>query len=93
MESGAGEIRRDVESIEAHILEYLRREIISEDRGEVGLEDNLFVGGLIDSVGVVRLVGHIQQTYEITVPAPDLIPQNFRTVRVMAAYLDGLLTG
>ena len=52
-------------------------------------EDNLFTGGYVDSVGIMRLIAHLESTFAMKIPPPDLIPENFRTVRVMAAYLRG----
>ena len=35
----------------------------------------------------MRLIAHLESALGIKIPPADLIPQNFRTIRVMAAYL------
>lgn len=79
------------EHIESLIVEFIREELIdAEGRAAVDPDENLFTSGLLDSVGIVRLIAHVQTQLGVNVPPPDLIPDNFRTVRVMAAYLRGL---
>ena len=79
------------ERIEALIVGFIRDELIDAAVGDtVDPDENLFTSGLLDSVGVVRLIAHMQTQLGVHVPPPELIPDNFRTVRVMAAYLRGL---
>jgi D-alanine--poly(phosphoribitol) ligase subunit 2 len=79
------------EAIESQILDYIRAELIdAAGQDTVDPDVNLFTSGLLDSVGVVRLIAHMQTQLDVHVPPPDLVPANFRTVRVMAAYLQGL---
>lgn len=86
--SAAAEL--DQEQLEALIVDFMRRELVDEGRREIDVEENLFASGLVDSVGFMRLVGHVSHSLGVSVPAPDLVPDNFRTVRVMAAYLERL---
>jgi len=79
------------EYIESQILDFIRAELIdAAGQDAVDPDENLFTSGLLDSVGVVRLIAHMQTRLGVHVPPPDLIPANFRTVRVMAAYLRAL---
>jgi len=77
-------------STEALIARFIREEILDAETDAVGPDDNLLVSGLIDSVGVVRLIAHVSDRLGVDVPPTDLVPANFRTIRVMASYLDGL---
>lgn len=52
--------------------------------------ENLLSSGLADSAG---MVAHIRDRLGTTVPPKDLVPENFRTIRAMAAYLQGLQQG
>lgn len=77
--------------IESQILQFISAELTdAAGPDRVDPDENLFTSGLLDSVGVVRLIAHMQAQLGVHVPPPDLIPDNFRTVRVMAAYLRGL---
>ena len=57
---------------------------------EVDPDEDLLTGGLIDSIGIVRLIADAEAAFGVRVPAPDLVPENFRTVRVMTRYFDEL---
>jgi acyl carrier protein len=76
--------------IERLILEYVGGELMEPGEPPLGLDDNLLTGGYVDSVAIVRLIAHVESALQVRIPPPDLVPQNFRTVRVMAAYLAGL---
>ena len=43
--------------------------------------------GLIDSTGVLEIVAHLEQTYEVSVEEEELVPQNFDSVNNLAAYV------
>ncbi|MEM1248298.1 MAG: acyl carrier protein [Acidobacteriota bacterium] len=58
---------------------------------EVDLDEDLLTGGLIDSIGIVRLIADAEAELSVKVPDPDLVPENFRTLRVMTIYFDGLV--
>ena len=54
------------------------------------LEENLFTSGIVDSIGIMRLITHLEQHLAIKIPPKDLIPDNFRTISTMSAYLESL---
>lgn len=58
---------------------------------EIDPDEDLLTGGLIDSIGIVRLIADAEAELGVKVPDPDLVPENFRTLRVMVVYFDGLL--
>jgi acyl carrier protein len=74
-------------AIEGRILAYIAAEFLRGTSLTVGPDDNLLTAGYIDSVGVMRLIAHLESTFALAIPPADLVPQNFRTVRIMASYL------
>lgn len=80
--------------IESLIVDFIRDELTDGGpEGVPAVDENLFSSGLVDSVGIVRLIAHLQNELAVTVPPPDLVPANFRTVRVMAGYMQRLSAG
>ena len=79
-----------VEQIEALVVAFIRDELVGDESVDIDLDDNLLISGLVDSVGIVRLIGYIGDRLDVTIPPTDLVPDNFRTIRVMAAYMQGL---
>ena len=76
--------------IEEMIVRFLAREIQSKGEDPVDRDENLFTSGVVDSVGIMRLIAHLESSLAVKIPPQDLVPQNFRTVQVMASYLEGL---
>jgi acyl carrier protein len=50
-------------------------------------DDDLLLSGLVDSLGVVRLVTFIETEFHIVVPPEDVVLENFQTLNAMAEYL------
>lgn len=49
--------------------------------------DSLMGNGIIDSTGVLQLVGHLEETYGISVADDELIPDNLDSIANITAYL------
>ncbi len=78
------------EEIEAIILDFIGG-LAGDEASYLEPEDNLLTSGLVDSVGIMRLITHLKERLDITVPPTDLVPANFRTIRIMAAYMQSRL--
>jgi len=50
-------------------------------------DDSFQEQGIIDSTGILELVSHLEQTYNIEIPDGELNPDNLDTVNRIAAYL------
>lgn len=54
---------------------------------EITPEDDLLGGGLIESMGMMKLIQFIEEEYQIKVPAQDMTIENFMTVAAMVDYI------
>lgn len=54
-------------------------------------DDNLFNSGLLDSMGVLELVYHLETRLNIEVDPDDISENNFRTIDSIAALAKGKL--
>ena len=72
------------------VKDFICGEILRDPDADLDEEENLFVSGQVDSVGIMRLVAHVESALGIKIPPGDLVPDNFRTVTAMSSYLDGL---
>ena len=71
------------------IKQYLTRELLSDHENlNLSVDDNLLIGGLVDSLGIMRLITHIEQTFGIQVPPEDVTIEHFRSIRVIAEYIE-----
>lgn len=74
------------------VKRYIENELLRDrDDGGIESDENLFTGGLIDSMGIMRLVAFLEKSYDIKIPPADLTPANFMTVEKIAGYLKRLI--
>lgn len=73
--------------MQSAIIDFIRNEIVQDPSFDVAGDEDLFGSGILDSIGVVRLIDYLQARYQFKIPPQDLVPSHFRTVDAMAAYL------
>ena len=83
-----GGSRPRIEEIEGRLLEFIRRELLSPGT-DVGREDDLLSGDLLDSVAVLRLAAFVEDELRAAVRPADFVIENFRNVAVLAEYVAG----
>lgn len=70
------------------ILKYIEEQILtSQSKVELAPEDDLLTSGLIDSMGMMKLIGFIENEFDFKVPPQDMTIENFMTVEAMSNYL------
>ena len=52
-----------------------------------GDDDHLLANGILDSLGVLDLVGYLEREFGITVSDDDLLPENFETLGRLTAFV------
>jgi acyl carrier protein len=74
--------------VETVINDYLSAEVVQDAALlPLGNATSLLETGVLDSLGLLRLVVFIQERFGITVDDVDLIPENFESVDAICAYL------
>ena len=71
--------------MKAAIKAYVVGELLSGK--EVDDKDDLLLTGLIDSLGVMRLINYLEQQYTIKIPPEDVTIENFTNIDVINSYL------
>lgn len=71
------------------IREFIQREIVQHTL-EKPLDDNdqLVESGIIDSLGVMSLLGFLEEKFAISIPSDDLNPENFASVSSITALVE-----
>jgi acyl carrier protein len=58
---------------------------------ELAGTDSLLEVGVIDSVGVLELIEHLESTYDLQIPDADVLPENLDSIDAIARYVSGRL--
>jgi acyl carrier protein len=54
---------------------------------ELDPEHDLLASGHVDSMGVMEIIGFVEQTFSLSVDDEDIVPENFRSLRARADYV------
>lgn len=60
---------------------------VVEDDVAVGVEDNLFQLGILDSVLLIRLVSELEKTFNISVTDREMVPDYFLSLHRLSLYV------
>jgi len=73
----------------ADLTKFILHEIAVE-HGKESLEpdENLLTQGLIDSIGILKLVSFIESHFGIKVENEDIVPENFETLNDMSRFVE-----
>lgn len=71
----------------AMITEYIKKEIVRNDKATISEDEDLLSSGVLDSLGILQLVAYIQDTFGIEVPDKDVVYENFHSIKSLDEYL------
>ena len=71
----------------AVLKEYIREELMNGSSNELDESENLLAAGIIDSLGILRLVSFVEEKFGIEVPDEDVTIDNFQSVKSMSDYV------
>jgi len=77
------------QQIRAYIVDNF---LLGQDHG-FGNTDSLLASGVVDSTGVLEVVGFLEKTFSIQLSDEDLVPENLDTIQNMAAFVGRKLAG
>jgi len=74
---------------EIDLLEYIKVELLgNEEHLDLSAKEDLLESGLLDSLSIMRLIGHIETVCKFNIPPQDMIIENFMTVQTICNYID-----
>lgn len=81
------EIPMSDQSITARLRKYLVEHFPSARNHALRDDDHLLANGILDSLGVLDLVGYLEAEFGIAVADEDLMPEHFETLRRLTAFV------
>lgn len=80
-------------SIKGQIRHYVLEQASRQGTAEVGDDDSLLDNGVIDSLGLLRVVIFLQDTFTLTIEDSEVSPENFKTVNLIEAFVMRKVSG
>jgi acyl carrier protein len=71
----------------------LKNILLGSSEKPLGDNDSFLDQGLIDSTGILELVGFVEDEFDIEVEDSDLIPENFDSVSKLTVYVQSRIEG
>jgi acyl carrier protein len=75
------------EEVHARIRTYVISHFHLSRIAELGDDDSLLDAQLIDSLGILELVGYLEETFAIQVTDDELTPENFDSIGALARFV------
>ena len=72
------------QQIHAYIVENF---LLGQNDG-FGDEESLLGAGIVDSTGVLEIVGFLEKTFRIELQDEDMVPENLDSIRNLASFVD-----
>ena len=69
------------------IKQFITQQFGIEEHTTLNVEDNLIENGIIDSMGMMRLIRFIEKKYGIEVAFEEMLPENFESVQNISDYI------
>ena len=79
----------DTTDVQRELHDFIVTELAAgEGSDSLSIDEDLIQRGIVDSLGVQQLLDFCESRYGIRVDDADLVPENFKTVRQLAAYVE-----
>lgn len=77
--------------IREQLLQFVGEELLNGE--PIDADENLLADGVVDSLGMMRLVVFVEETFGISIPPEHFTIENFRTIDSISGYLVGSAGG
>jgi acyl carrier protein len=76
-----------MEGITERIEQFISTEFLEGEKIGVGSDASLLETGIIDSIGLFRLVAFLEESFAISVQPEDLLAENFESIDAISGYI------
>jgi len=76
------------QSVKKSVADFIKRCLAREsDMSDIDYNNNLITAGIVDSLGIVKLINYLENTFSIKIRDEDMVPENFETIECIANYI------
>ncbi len=76
--------------VEQKLKHFIAAELMYAEDDDLSSDEPLLGSGIVDSLGIMRLVSYIEEEFGVVVPEEELVPDHFQTVSRLAAFVERL---
>ncbi len=80
-------------NIKESIKNYVVTELVNDQQhSNLGDSDQLIESGIIDSLGIMKLIGFLEDNLSVQIDDMELVPENFSTIDAIASLVEKKLS-
>lgn len=80
-----------MDDVEQFVIDYLKsRSMTKATSDALNSDSRLMEMGVLDSLGLMSLVSHVEESYKFSLPDDEFAPENFETPATIAAMIKRL---
>lgn len=77
------------DDIKGSIREFFERDLLKRSQVDhVSDNDNVISSGVVDSLGIVKIISYLENTFSIVIDDTDLVMENFETIESIATFVE-----
>jgi len=70
------------------IMEFIKNQLVREKTMKnIGRGDDLIESGIIDSLGILKLLEFLESKFSINIADEELIPENFESIESIESFI------
>jgi acyl carrier protein len=74
--------------IRSQLLEFFSENFLLDLDGELSDQDSFLENGIVDSTGVLELIGFIEKTFDIRIEDEEIVPDNLDSIENIKRFLE-----
>ena len=77
----------DQQNIQKTVRDFIQKNFIFDTAAVLADDESLLGTGVIDSTGVLELIGYLEEKFQLTFEDGELVAENFDTILKITAFL------
>ena len=70
------------------IMEFIKNQLVREKTMKnIGRGDDLIESGIIDSLGILKLLAFLESRFSIHIADEELVPENFESIESIESFI------
>jgi acyl carrier protein len=71
------------------IKNFIIKDIVTDsEKINLSYEDSLIEAGVIDSLGIMKMLAFLDDEFHVIIEDQDVIPENFETINTISSYIE-----
>jgi acyl carrier protein len=75
------------ESIRTTVLNFLQKNFVFDEKKHIADDESLIGAGIVDSTGILEMIGFLEETYGVSFLDDELIAENFDSLGRIALFM------